>query len=171
MAYTFVKIASINVGAGGASYLQFSSIPQNYTDLLIVCSLRGSYSYSGNLGLVLTVNSQTAGNAKNIEANGSGYASYTNASSAQAGTFGGNLITANSFSNTSIYITNYQSTGIKTFVADSAWEQNATSAFMNLIGSTITNGAAITSIILGDGTAGAGFTQYSTATLYGIKNS
>ena len=36
MATTFFKIASATVGSGGASSIDFTSIPQTYTDLVFV---------------------------------------------------------------------------------------------------------------------------------------
>ena len=39
---TFIKIASVTVGSGGASSIDFTSIPSTYTDLVVVHSLRGT---------------------------------------------------------------------------------------------------------------------------------
>ena len=40
MANTFKKIQTVTVGSGGAASIDFTSIPQTYTDLKIVLSAR-----------------------------------------------------------------------------------------------------------------------------------
>ena len=40
MATTFTKIASVTVGSGGASSIDFTSIPSTYTDLCVKLSTR-----------------------------------------------------------------------------------------------------------------------------------
>jgi hypothetical protein len=40
MATTFIKIASVTVGSGGAASMDFTSIPSTYTDLVIKVSTR-----------------------------------------------------------------------------------------------------------------------------------
>jgi len=40
MPLTYQKIATVTVGAGGASNITFSSIPQTYTDIKVVVSAR-----------------------------------------------------------------------------------------------------------------------------------
>ena len=41
---TFIKIASVEVGSGGAANIDFTSIPQTYTDLKLVYAIRTSYA-------------------------------------------------------------------------------------------------------------------------------
>jgi hypothetical protein len=40
MAYTYSKIASVTIGSGGSSSINFIAIPQNYTDLILKLSAR-----------------------------------------------------------------------------------------------------------------------------------
>jgi len=47
MADTFVKIATVTVGAGGATSIDFTSIPSTYTDLQLFASLRDNTSATG----------------------------------------------------------------------------------------------------------------------------
>ena len=42
MANTFYKIATVTVGSGGASSIDFSSIPSTYSDLCLLLSLRSA---------------------------------------------------------------------------------------------------------------------------------
>jgi len=62
MANTFVKIASVTVGAGGASSIDFTSIPGTYTDLKVVISARGSRSNSGSQTVSVRFNSDSGAN-------------------------------------------------------------------------------------------------------------
>ena len=51
MADTYTLISSVTVGAGGASSMTFSSIPQTYTDLVIKVSGRNADTGGGNARL------------------------------------------------------------------------------------------------------------------------
>ena len=82
---------------------------------------------------------------------------------------GGNA-TASTFGNTMLYIPNYTSSNNKSSSSDGVAETNATNVNMAMIANLWSNTAAITSIKLTPAT-GATLQQYSTATLYGIKNS
>ena len=42
MANTFEQITTVTVGSGGASSIDFTSIPQTYTDLVIKTSARNT---------------------------------------------------------------------------------------------------------------------------------
>ena len=61
MADTYVLINSVTVGAGGASTIEFTSIPSTYTDLLLYCSVRDSATSTGVQNLYITYNSNTSG--------------------------------------------------------------------------------------------------------------
>ena len=76
--------------------------------------------------------------------------------------------TASTFGNAEIYIPNYASSNNKSVSADFVSETNAADAIFGLTAGLWANTSAITSIKL---TPAAAFAQYSTATLYGIKNS
>jgi hypothetical protein len=101
---TYQLISSVTVGAGGASSMDFTSIPQTYTDLEILVS--GRTTGAGN-GINITFNSNTSGytNAA-MQGNGSGVSSY-GTYNRNAGMFGYSGDTANSFGSTKIYIPNY----------------------------------------------------------------
>ena len=42
MASTYIPIATVTVGSGGATNIEFTSIPNTYTNLIILTSLRGT---------------------------------------------------------------------------------------------------------------------------------
>lgn len=165
---TYFKIASVTVGSGGASSIDFTSIPSTYTDLCIKTSLR-SAAASVNPGLLIKFNGSATGfTGRNVYGNGSSAASYSD-TSGEIGTLAGNNATASTFGNAEIYIPNYAGSTNKSFSVDSVNENNATSASQYLYANLWSNTAAITSITLLSG-GSVNLLQYSTATLYGISN-
>jgi len=170
MPNTFTKIASVTVGAGGAASIDFTSIPSTYTDLVIKWSLRNTLT---SFELRIQYNGVTSGySSKRIYGDGTGVGSNTDTSvnglfppGQDNGTY-----TANTFSNGEIYIPNYASSNYKSSSSDTVSENNATTAqSMSMDAGIWTNTAAITSIKIAP--YSNNFVQYSTATLYGIKNS
>ena len=167
MATTYEAIATVTVGSGGAATIDFTSIPATYTDLKLVCSTRDDRGGTQN-GTNISLNGSTSNfTHKGMQSDGSAVASFsiprfTNYNNASGST-------ANTFANNEIYFANYASSNYKSFSSESAEENNATTAYI-LIGAHLwSDTAAITSITLTPDTAN--FVQYSTATLYGIKNS
>jgi hypothetical protein len=165
MALTYVAIATTTVGAGGASSISFTSIPQTYTDLKI--SLSGRTTYNGGPGdnISVTLNGNAVYGIRTLYGTGSsvvsGYDPFiTNSAGA----------TANTFGNADFYFPNYTSSNNKTVSFDGVTENNATLAYQFLTAGLWTTTSAITSISLAGQAGGSTWTQYSTATLYGIKN-
>lgn len=173
MAATFTLISSVTVGAGGAASMAFTSIPATYTDLVLKVSPRFSAA-STNKTLVMRFNSDAStSNYKNRRLQGNGS---TASSSIEEGYNGGYISevnagssTASTFSNVEIYIPNYAGSTNKSFSVDSAMENNATTAYAQLLANLWNNTAAITSITLVE-QGSDNFVQYSTAYLYGISN-
>jgi len=173
MPTTYKLISKVTVSSATSS-ITFSSIPSTYTDLLVKVSPRFS-SASANKTLVMRFNSDAStSNYKNkrLQSYGTGVSS-----SVEEGYNGGYISevnagsnTANTFSNVEIYIPNYAGSNNKFFSVDSAMENNATTAYAQLLINLWSNTAAITSITLVEQSSD-NFVQYSTARLYGIKNS
>ena len=171
MANTYVAIATVTVGSGGAANIEFTSIPQTYTDLAILLSARCSQSaITGNCTIAFN---GTSANSSRRNLNGSGSAvSSTNASDGYIGDVVGANATASTFGNMQVYIPNYTSSNNKSFSVDTVTENNGTEAWDQLIAGLWSNSAAITSIKFAPLSPQTWtFSQYSTATLYGIKNS
>ena len=171
MATTFTKIASVEVGAGGQASIDFTTIPSTYTDLVLKFSLFTSYS-SNYISAQITFNGSTSGYSQKmvygtgssaLSASGSG--SYIDWSAYGTGT----TATANTFGNGEIYIPNYAGASNKSISADSVSENNATQAIAALTAGLWANTAAINRVTLTGN--GGNIAQYSTAILYGIKNS
>lgn len=163
-------IASTTVGAGGAADITFSSIPATYTDLCIMFSLRDNLAGVNN-NILLTINGSTSGySERSLYGDGSATTSASR-SNVNIGLFysGSANATSNTFANGSIYIPNYAGSNNKSTSIDVVTENNAITAYAVLHAALWSNSAAITSIKLASN--GATYSQYSTATLYGIKNS
>ena len=167
MATTYTLIASSTVGAGGSSSISFTSIPQTYTDLLVVASLRNSGTSDDTLKINFN-SSSTSYSARRLMSTGSTlYNSAPTFGDAGQTTFAS--VTANTFASTNIYIPNYTSSNNKNYNVEATEEWNATTGSLFLIGGFWSNTAAITRIDLLPNADT--FAQYSSAYLYGIKNS
>jgi len=161
---TLSKIATITVGAAGAASINFTNIPQIYTDLKIVMSARTTYN--APTGQYISFNGSTSNfSNKYLFSDGSGAS--TGSIARYAGTVMGNA-TASVFNNTEIYITGYTSSNYKPFSVDNVAENNATYGAINIISGLWSDSAAITSISIAPDNGS--YPQYSTATLYGIKS-
>jgi len=169
MANTFVKIASVSVGSGGASSMAFSSIPATYTDLKVVLSVRSSAAGTFQ-NMLMKFNGLTTNQSRRmIYGDGSAVSSASDSPFyVQSLTY--NTATANTFSNMEYYFPNYTSSNYKSASFDGVGETNATAAPIDLVAGLWSSTAAITSLEFYPAGANS-FAQYSTATLYGIKNS
>jgi hypothetical protein len=166
MPTTFVKIAGVTVGAGGAASMTFSSIPQTYTDLKLVVSGRSS---DGNFGYLIRLNNALSPySGKWIEGVNTSVTSY-NTSNALGGYLTYSTQTANTFCNSEAYFPNYTGSANKSYSIDTVQESNSATGVYSAIGAQLwSDTSAITSIVL---TINTLFVQYTTATLYGISNS
>lgn len=169
MANTFELISGTVVGSGGASDISFTSIPSTFKDIMVVCSLRHS---GAQVFATLTLNSGGSYSYQSIVGTGSGTPS--------AGTANDNLYqiwvdgsnqTSSIFSSSQIYIPNYASTSTyKSISIESVTENNATGAYTGMIAAKYSSNSAITSLTITPWASDT-FVQYSSAYLYGIKNS
>lgn len=170
---TMVLISSQVLGTTTAS-VTFSSIPATYNDLKLVISARSDNTATNGAGLYIILNADSGSNYSdtNITGIGSTVAStrFSNTTNTVASpVFPTSVMTANTFSNTEIYISNYTSTAAKQFLIVSATETNSTTAGGNIVESSLYRGtSAISTInVRPDGN----FIANSTFYLYGISNS
>jgi hypothetical protein len=160
-------IETKTLGAAAAS-IEFTSIPQTYTDLCFLVSSRSTTSYAEQLGLQF--NTITSGYSDRVlEGTGSGAASASNAGSGTRVYSGVNNwgdSTANTFANFSIYIPNYAGSTNKSVSIDQVTENNATLSWQSIIAALWSNTSAITSVnfLQVSGNIDAG----TTISLYGI---
>lgn len=166
MANTFELIAAVTVGSGGASTIDFTSIPSTYTDLCLVSSLRSSDG-SDYCGLKFN-NSSSSFSSRQIYGTGSGAGSTTRSNNDLTAIQTPSSYTASTFSNNSIYIPNYAGSTNKSYSRDSVFENNGTNAIQTLEAGLWSSTSAINQVTLVHPTAT--FVQHSTAYLYGVKN-
>jgi hypothetical protein len=178
MANTYVKIGSVTVGLLGAATIDFTSIPSTYTDLQLLLSLKGDGG--GVPSILYQFNTTTTGySSRTLYTYNSGTpasGSFTTATNGfTGGRWGDGQISttlgagANTFASVNWYIPNYAGSTNKSWSAEGVAENNGTPNELEMIAGLWSNTAAITAIKIGLNSGN--FAQYSTATLYGIKNS
>lgn len=168
MAFTHELIATATVGAGGSSSINFTSIPGTYTDLLLVCSLRGNRA-DVNSEIVLRFNDSSSPYSNRIMY------------SSSSGSIGvltnqnfdiladGSSNTANTFSSSNVYIPSYSSSRNKCYSVESVNESNASTAYQNIVSGVWSSSNPITIVkLVANGTNTTLITEGSTASLYGI---
>ena len=166
MPNTYKKIATVVVGSGGSSAINFTSIPQTFTDLKIVVSCRTNRADVKDYIAVRPNGSTTNDSSRSLIGDGSTASSDTESAAITVTTTGGTA-TASVFGNAEINIPNYTSANQKSISMDGVAENNATESRVQLSAGLWADTAAITSIDLVP-FIGTLFSQYSTATLYGI---
>jgi hypothetical protein len=149
--------------ASSQAYIEFTSIPQTFTDLCILVSGRID---NADGGIVIRFNGVTTGyTRRNLNGSGSGVTSFSG-SDGYIGTAALNGDTANTFGNTQIYIPNYTASTAKSVSGDGVSENNGTTAYQTIAAVSWSGTDPITTIRL---TPGLGnFVQYTSATLYGV---
>jgi hypothetical protein len=170
MANTTTLISSSTVGAGGAASISFTSIPQTYRDLYLVVTLRGTsaagpesyFAYADFNGV------STNRTYKRIEGYGGGSGSDTG-SLGPIAVAGGTGVSTGIFSAGHTYIANYTSSNAKNYSSNWGSENNGSAFDLGFISGLWTSSAALTSITIYLSTGN--LAQYSSASLYGIKNS
>jgi hypothetical protein len=145
------------------AYIEFTNIPQTYTDLCVFLSNRSTSSGSD---VYITFNT-SGGTYSGTRLLGNG--SSASSDRVTNGTLRNNssASTASTFTNSYVYIPNYAGSNKKSYSVDSVAENNGTAAVAQLSAGLWDQTSAITKITFTpDG--GNNFAQYSTATLYGI---
>jgi hypothetical protein len=147
-----------------AASVTFSNIPQNFTDLQVLCSVRSNRSDSSAVvdQYYIRLNGNNNSNSKVLRGNSSTGSS----SDGQGGIAPTSLATSNTFSNDSIYIPNYTSGNNKSVLVDSVMENNASESWLWLFAG-LYGTAAVTSITFAPN-AGTAFTSGSEFYLYGV---
>lgn len=169
MANTFTPIRTVTI-TGSAGDLQFTNIPQNYTDLYVAITAAGRLT-SGTTGamVVYTAISQSSSlsNWRNFRG-----ANTTVSSNSSAYPIIGELeylSSGNYFTSIMLYIPGYTTNANKQiFMSESATGINAP-AYVSYNSLIIDATASIDFLGFGDGSAGGGLKVGSTATLYGIN--
>lgn len=170
MALTYEPIATVTAGSGGTTSMAFSSIPQIYTDLLILGRFRTNRndSYYGNMSIEFNGLGDGANYATTVIRT-LGTATIASFNTTDSMQFGSNtrFNNTNNFGSACFYITNYTSSNFKSVSIEAISEYNNTDMFPYLVGGRFVNTNAITSISFRDRDVNL-LLEYSTATLYGI---
>jgi hypothetical protein len=167
MAVTYKLIETVTVGSGGAASIEFTSIPQTYTDLKVVISSRTDKN-TGNASDITVQFNSTGTTYTNRNLYGDGASAASNAPS-YIGSTSQATNTASVFGNLEIYIPNYTGSTQKSYSTDSVQETNATTSYQFLNAGLWNGTGAITTVSFA--LVSGNFVQFSSASLYGIKNS
>lgn len=165
-------IETIEVGAGGAASIQFTSIPQDGVDLVVMLSGKSSYSQVWG-DLYFRMNGTSSGYSWiDLMAYATTVYSQSGATATEIdlmlyGIPGSATATTNIWSNTSIYFSNYTSSTNKSVSVDASSAQNALSRSLGFLAGSLTTTSPITSIELFN-RSGENYVQYSTASLFKI---
>lgn len=153
------------VPSGGAASIEFTNIPNTYTDLVLKMSVRVNTAQVGQ-AILISLNGSTA-DFTNRFMQGNGSSPSTGTFARYIATAPATSSTADTFGNASVYIPNYAGNTNKSMSTDSVSENNATNAFAAIQANLWSQTAAITSLKI-EPENGNSFLQYSSATLYGI---
>lgn len=152
-----------------ATVVEFVSIPQTFTDLMLLISARGSVSNETPIfSLRINTSEDSVRSIRRMSGDGTTVFSLA-PTSTLVGNIAGSLTTPNTFGNTSLYFPNYSENLIKVFSSDSVSENNGTNARQNIIALQQGITAPITRLeFTAQGTPTEGFVANSTFLLYGI---
>jgi hypothetical protein len=164
---THVKIASVLVGSGGSASMAFSSIPATFSDLIIYASARNTYAGVAD-DILISFNGDANRSSRYLYGTGAAVSSVS--VGAGIGLINSANSTASCFAVVKIQITQYAGSNYKSITAESLTTNDSDGTQYQTLASGIwSNTAAITSISL---TPNSGtFVEFSSADLYGIKNS
>ena len=164
-------IETITVGSGGAASVTFNSIPQTYTDLVVVANAR--HTSGGGDNLIAQLNGTTTSYvSRYLGGTGTAVQNYTNSSLGISsgmlmGNVGGTSYTSNTWNASTIHIPNYTETVTKTGVANGGFENAASSVgYQSLTVSSSSVTAAVTSVTVK--ASATNLAENSVISLYGI---
>lgn len=169
MPLTYENLATTTL-TSNQSTVTFSSIPSNYTDLVIVAFARSNYTTDSTEAIYLRFNSDSGSNYSYARMFGNGSTASSlrtlNASSAEISTMASSSSSYTGFSSILINVMNYSNTTTnKTVLARGGEARTDTCSYVAVWRST----AAINTILLAPVRGGAQFVTDSVFTLYGIK--
>jgi hypothetical protein len=169
----FESIATITVGSGGASSIEFTSIPGTYQHLQIRMGLR-SNRVDTNENVRIRVNSDTGSNYAFHQLRGDGATTATEAGASQTSIEVNRSATAanaasSNFAQLLLDFLDYSSTSKnKTFRTLAGYDNNG-SGIVGINSGLWMSTSAVTSILVYP-QYGSNFAQYSTAALYGVRS-
>lgn len=176
MAETFTLIETYTVPSGGINTITFSNIPQTYTDLMILASVKTSRNADNDF-------IKGYFNADTTDGNYAGFLNYNGGGNIAGGSFSAlgapryfgdvpanGTNSTNHFSSTRIWIHGYTDSYVKPYGAESGQGGNSANQLLTYANGRWNGTAAITSVSFTAGVTGP-WLQHSTMSLYGIKGS
>lgn len=161
-----MKLIETKTLGSSQSAIEFTSIPQDGTDLIVMFAGRGAAGGNAD-GLTIRFNSTSTGySSRRLYVFNSSVATDTNAAQFVVNSSGS---TSNSFSTVGIHIPNYTSNNFKLFSIEGGAETNASNSFVGFGSVLWSNTAPITSILLQTEST-SNLLAGSTASLYKITN-
>jgi hypothetical protein len=163
---TMTLIETKTLGSAQSS-IEFTSIPQDATDIIALVSLRADVASNETR---LRINSDTGSNYSSRRLGGSG--SGSGVGSTLTSTYFRSYVnvpsdyTSNTFSNGHFYFTNYTGSAQKSITHDGVTENNSTEALQSIIAGIWTGTSAITSLLFFP--SSGNFVSGSTISLYKI---
>jgi len=174
VAITYKAIATVSVTTGGGA-IEFTNIPNDYNDLCLLVSARSEHN-DGYETAKIALNGTPTYSHRRVNGYAAAVDSGSSASSQNWWIIGGDSATyaaPDTYTSAQFYFPNYTSSTDKSVSLDYVVEHNGNGGLnLNWLGLTAgfaTLTSAITTITLST-INNAEFKQYSTATLYGIKN-
>jgi hypothetical protein len=162
-------IKSVTVGAGGASSIVFNNIPQTFTDLIFLYSLRNDQAVAEKTAYLILNGSFSSYSNRRLLGNGSSASSASSSTNEYIIAAQGTSTTLNTFTSGQIYFPNYRSGAFKSYMNEVVYENNGTTAWQVLQSGLWSNSSAITEVNLALGNGN--FVQNSTMSMYGIVKS
>ena len=168
----FESIATVTVGSGGASSIEFTSIPGTYQHLQVRLIGRSDRAAAGDY-IRVQLNSDTGSNYAWHELRGDGANATATGSSSQTGgivkQITGASNGANEFGSVVIDILDYTETSKNTTVRSLGGFDSNGDGQIVLMSSLWANTSAVTSLKLESQAGSSNWVEHSTAALYGIK--
>lgn len=171
MASTYIPIQTVTVGSGGSAFMSFTSIPATYKHLMVKASVRGtSADFADQVRMKINgVSATDASFTQRVLRNNQGTVDTYSQTCNQIGYAPAATATASTFGSIDVYIYDYASSNYKSMLCESVMENNSTSVYNTLLANLWSSTSTVTSLDLF--CLQGNCVQYSTATLYGIKNS
>ena len=163
MSMTLIETKTLGTAAAS---IEFTSIPQDGTDLVVLISARSTRAAGADTGRV-RFNGTTSGySGKELLGTGTGVVSDPMATSAVSVILPSATSTADTFGNSLVYVPNYTAATNKSVSVDLVTENNATQAFPGIVAALWSDTAAITTLELT--TSNGNLVAGSTVSLYTI---
>jgi hypothetical protein len=149
--------------ATSAAAIEFTSIPQDGTDLIVYASARSTGD--GTRNMLITINGSTSGlSGRFLFGGGSSVSSGTD--TRETGAYNHSSSTSSTFSNVSMYFTNYSGSTNKVWSVDSVIENNAADGGLYIDAKLWSNTEPITSLAFTPNTGS--FSAGTTISLYKV---